>query len=53
MTMMTMMQDRRDVEGSLFVVERAVEPHHMIVVLNRISTENFCEPIIHTLQVER
>jgi len=42
---------RREVEGSLFVVERTVEPHHMILVLNRISLENFCEPVVHKLQM--
>ena len=38
-------------EGSLFVVERTEEPLHTIVVLNRISIENFCEPITTGLQV--
>lgn len=38
-------------EGSLFVVERTEEPQHTIVVLNRISIENFCEPIVPGLQV--
>lgn len=43
--------ERKEVEGSLFVVERTEEPLHTIVVLNRISIENFCEPITTGLQM--
>lgn len=32
--------DKKNVEGSLFVVARSSEPKHMFVVLNRLSNEH-------------
>ena len=37
--------DRKNVEGSLFVVERSSAPTHQFVVLNRLSSENLIETI--------
>ena len=44
--------DRRNMEGSLFVVERATEPLHQFVVLNRLSSENLVETIDENFQTE-
>lgn len=44
--------DRRNMEGSLFVVERTSEPRHQFVVLNRLSSENLVETIDDTFQTE-
>jgi hypothetical protein len=43
---------RKDVEGSLFIVERSCFPHYQLVVLNRLSTENFCENLSPQLQMK-
>ena len=44
--------DKRNVEGSLFIVERASEPRHQFVVLNRLSSENLVETIDENFQTE-
>jgi len=44
--------DRKNVEGSLFVVERSTEPSHQFVVLNRLSSENLVESINENFQTE-
>ena len=44
--------DRRNIEGSLFVVERTSEPRHQFVVLNRLSSENLVETIDENFQTE-
>ena len=44
--------DRRNVEGSLFVVSRSEEPKYQFVVLNRISSENLIESVTSDFQME-
>ena len=44
--------DRRNVEGSLFVVSRSEEPKYQFVVLNRISSENLVESVSSDFQME-
>ena len=44
--------DRKNVEGSLFVVARTSDPAHMFVVLNRLSSENLVEAINEEFQME-
>ena len=44
--------DRRNVEGSLFVVSRSEEPMYQFVVLNRISSENLIESVSSDFQME-
>lgn len=44
--------DRKNVEGSLFVVKRAIAPQHQFVVLNRLSSENLVETIDESFQTE-
>ena len=44
--------DRKNVEGSLFVVERTAVPTHQFVVLNRLSSENLVEDINEDFQME-
>lgn len=44
--------DRKNVEGSLFVVERTGAPVHQFVVLNRLSSENLVESINEDFQME-
>lgn len=44
--------DRKNVEGSLFVVERATAPRHQFVVLNRLSSENLVETVDENFQTE-
>lgn len=44
--------DRKNVEGSLFVVKRAVAPQHQFVVLNRLSSDNLVETIDENFQTE-
>ena len=44
--------DRKNVEGSLFVVERSTAPKHMFVVLNRLSSENLVETVDESFQTE-
>eukprot|EP00966_Prymnesium_polylepis_P043252 1004312-Prymnesium_polylepis.1 len=44
--------DRKNVEGSLFVVQRSVVPTHQFVVLNRLSSENLVENINDDFQME-
>ena len=44
--------DRKNVEGSLFVVERTTVPTHQFVVLNRLSSENLVESINEDFQME-
>ena len=44
--------DRRNMEGSLFVVQRATEPSYQFVVLNRLSSENLVETIDENFQTE-
>ena len=44
--------DRKNVEGSLFVVERSTDPLHQFVVLNRLSSENLVESINEDFQTE-
>jgi mRNA-decapping enzyme 1B len=44
--------DRKNVEGSLFVVKRASAPQHQFVVLNRLSSENLVETVDETFQTE-
>ena len=44
--------DRRNMEGSLFVVERSSEPRYQFVVLNRLSSENLIETIDDSFQTE-
>ena len=44
--------DRRNVEGSLFVVERSSEPKNQFVVINRLSSENLVETVDANFQVE-
>ena len=43
--------DRRNVEGSLFVVERSSEPKNQFVVINRLSSENLVETVDANFQV--
>lgn len=44
--------DRKNVEGSLFVVERSSAPRHQFVVLNRLSSENLVETVDESFQTE-
>ena len=44
--------DRKNVEGSLFVVERSSAPQFQFVVLNRLSSENLVETIDDNFQTE-
>ena len=44
--------DRKNVEGSLFVVQRDSAPQHQFVVLNRLSSENLVENINEDFQME-
>ena len=44
--------ERRQVEGSLFIVSRTSDPKYMFVVLNRISSENVVEPVTPEFQME-
>ena len=44
--------DRRNMEGSLFVVERSSEPRYQFVVLNRLSSENVVETVDANFQME-
>ena len=44
--------DRKNVEGSLFVVERSSAPSYQFVVLNRLSSENLVETIDENFQTE-
>lgn len=44
--------DRKNVEGSLFVVERSAAPTYQFVVLNRLSSENLVETIDENFQTE-
>jgi mRNA-decapping enzyme 1B len=41
----TSLWQKLNVEGSLFVVRRTIEPHHQYIVMNRRSTENYVEDI--------
>ena len=45
-------QSRKNVEGTLFVVKRRVEPRFQFVVLNRLSTENCREDLIGAFEFE-
>ena len=44
--------DKKNVEGSLFIVARSSEPKHMFVVLNRLSNEHVVEGITADFQME-
>ena len=44
-------QSRKNVEGTLFVVKRRVEPRFQFVVLNRLSSENCYEDLIGRVRV--
>ena len=44
--------DRKNVEGSLFIVARSSAPAHQFVVLNRLSSENLVESITEDFQTE-
>jgi len=44
---------RKNVEGSLFVVRRSVEPIFQFVVLNRLSAENTVENLLGDFEFER
>lgn len=44
--------DRKNVEGSLFIVERVAAPKYQFVVLNRRSSENLVESINEDFQME-
>jgi len=44
--------DLKKVEGALFVVQRAAEPKHMFVVLNRLSNDNVVEALTADFQME-
>lgn len=45
-------QSRKNVEGTLFVVKRRVEPRFQFVVLNRLSTENCREDLLGAFEFE-
>jgi len=44
--------ERKGIEGSLFLTTRSVEPIYQVVVLNRLSTSNWFEPINAAFQIE-
>jgi len=44
--------DRKQVEGTLFVVKRVVAPYYQFVVLNRLSSENLVENVNEDFQME-
>jgi mRNA-decapping enzyme 1B len=45
-------QQKKDVEGSLFVVRRNIEPMHRIIVMNRLNTNDFVEDVTPALEVQ-
>eukprot|EP01117_Protostelium_nocturnum_P004624 TRINITY_DN1678_c0_g1_i1.p1 TRINITY_DN1678_c0_g1~~TRINITY_DN1678_c0_g1_i1.p1 ORF type:complete len:278 (-),score=104.63 TRINITY_DN1678_c0_g1_i1:48-881(-) len=44
--------EKKEVEGSLFVVRRSCEPFHAFIVLNRLSTNNMIEEISHEIEIQ-
>ncbi|KAJ1639380.1 hypothetical protein T492DRAFT_937972 [Pavlovales sp. CCMP2436] len=44
--------ERHNVEGALFVVERAAEPRYQLLILNRLSTSNLVENITSDFSIE-
>ena len=44
-------QERKDVEGTLFLVERASPPHFVMFIMNRLNLANFIEPITEQLEL--
>eukprot|EP00245_Coleochaete_scutata_P008705 TRINITY_DN270_c0_g1_i1.p1 TRINITY_DN270_c0_g1~~TRINITY_DN270_c0_g1_i1.p1 ORF type:complete len:363 (-),score=61.22 TRINITY_DN270_c0_g1_i1:459-1547(-) len=44
--------DRKDVEGSLFVVKRRSQPRFQFIVMNRRSTENLVENLLGDFEYE-
>jgi hypothetical protein len=44
--------ERHKVEGTLFIVERAVEPRYQLLILNRLSTSNLVESITADFTIE-
>ncbi|KAJ1555341.1 mRNA-decapping enzyme 1B [Cladochytrium tenue] len=43
---------RRGVEGTLFVVRRAVAPWYSLVVLNRLALENFTVGLSPSMEIQ-
>jgi hypothetical protein len=44
--------ERHNVEGALFIVERAAEPRYQLLILNRLSTSNLVENITSDFSIE-
>jgi len=45
-------QEKTDIEGTLFLYARSGDPKHGFVVMNRLSTENLIEPITKDLEIQ-
>lgn len=44
--------NRKDVEGSLFVVKRNAEPRFQFIVMNRLNAENYVEHLVRGFEYE-
>jgi hypothetical protein len=45
-------QERKNIEGSLFLLKRKTSPRFQIAVLNKLSTDNYRETIHGAFDVE-
>lgn len=43
---------RKNIEGSLFLIKRRTQPRFQMLVLNKLSTDNYTEPIHGGLELE-